>query len=146
MCLPKFKLDDGGYYYASHVQLAIYNFWKNVYLPLVLESGREVVIVHMGDAVDGVVKNSVQSISNIADQEQLAIELLTPSVKHKAVKAFYMLRGTEAHVGKNAASEVRIADKLGIELYWKFVLDALKEIPVGDDKPTLLGRKQCRRI
>lgn len=123
MCLPKFKLDDGGYYYASPVQLAIYNFWKNVYLPLVLESGRNVVIVHMGDAVDGVVKNSVQSLANIADQEQLAIELLAPIVEHKAVKAFYMLRGTEAHVGKSAASEVRIADKLGIELYWKFVLD-----------------------
>ena len=122
MCPPKFKLDDGGWYHASPVQSAIHGFWKNA-INHVMTSGRDIIVTHMADAVDGVVKHSVQSISNIADQERLAIEILKPIVQHKAVKRFIMLRGTEAHVGKSAASEVRIADNLCVELYWKFWLD-----------------------
>lgn len=108
---PQFQLTDGNTLLASPVQQTLYawwiDFWRNVH---VRRQGRKLIVVHMGDVVDGVVRRNVQSIGNIADQEHCAIELLTPV--RKMADEWHQVAGTEAHVGEAWQCEKRIAAAL----------------------------------
>jgi len=65
-----------------------------------------------GDALDGVHHGATTQIShNLADQERLACDILRPRVAKAA--RYVHIRGTEAHVGKSAESEERVARELG---------------------------------
>ncbi len=105
------KLDDGGMYYASAVQLKLLDWWTQFWSEVFERSlNRKLIVVHLGDVIDGNVHKRGQGLADIALQERIAIDMLKP-IRDRADQ-FLMLRGTEAHVGDQAQSEVRIAAAL----------------------------------
>lgn len=77
--------------------------------------GDDFAVVVNGDAVDGRVKDSPQSLPLIEDQIKLAACCLSVPTIRRASKVFFV-RGTEAHVGKCAEREEALADKLRKEV------------------------------
>lgn len=107
-------LDDGGRYEASALQRKMWERWRlfwDEWVPRVTRK-QPYILIHNGDAVDGVHHNSTSQISqNLADQANIAYECLAPLVDKSAF--YYHIRGTEAHVGKSGAEEERLAQRLG---------------------------------
>lgn len=115
LCPPSgARLDGGGIYKPSKEQLWIWKRWEefwNVWVPKVTR-GEPYGIVINGDAIDGIPHNSKEQISyNIADQTALAEKLFKPLVR-RSKGEFYIVRGTEAHVGKSGEYEERLAKSL----------------------------------
>lgn len=113
MCPPEIALDDGGQYQASKAQRWLWQCW-NEYWERVQETqkreGAELLQVFNGDLVDGRSHNSVQILSeNPNAQAAVFTECIRVPLALQP-KAMWVVRGTEAHVGKSAASEERIAD------------------------------------
>lgn len=119
VCPPTpIRLDDGGYYQASPVQLKLWAMWRefwDVWVPLVTR-GEPYDIVHNGDCIDGIHHRSTTQISqNPEDQLRIAEAILRPEVErcHKHGGTYYSVRGTEAHVGSSAVYEEQCAMRLG---------------------------------
>ena len=115
ICPPEgIKLDDGGVYMPSGLQLKIWAIWEefwNVWVPEATR-GEPFICVHNGDAIDGSHHGSTTQISqNIEDQVDLAYNILKPVVE-KCEGRYYHIRGTEAHVGQSAVNEERLAKRL----------------------------------
>lgn len=116
LCPPDhgIKLDGGGSYRLSRTQRVIWSWWNEFWDEWVPEQtqGRPFIVVHNGDAIDGVHHNSTTQIThNLAIQRRIAVQLLRPLVA-KAHGRFYLIRGTEAHVGSSAAEEESMAEEL----------------------------------
>ncbi len=114
ICPPRGYKAEGGMYVPSDWQkqlLKMWNrFWK-VEVPT-MTKGEPYDVVVNGDIVDGVHHNSVtQWTHNLADQAGAAIELLQP-IRDNIEGRFYVVRGTEAHVGQSGSSEEQIAREL----------------------------------
>jgi hypothetical protein len=108
-------LDDGGTYKPSPFQLKIYSFWQEFWDVFVPEAtrGEPFTVVHNGDAIDGVHHGSTTQVSNnLDDQGEIAFKLMEPIVE-RCEGRYYHIRGTEAHVGKSACEEERLAKRLG---------------------------------
>lgn len=111
-------LDDGGTYSPSRFQLAMWEIWLefwNEWVPRVTK-GEPWDLLHNGDALDGVHHGSVTQIShNLEDQHKIARACLSEPVARCIASGgrYYHVRGTEAHVGKSAAEEERLASSLG---------------------------------
>lgn len=105
---PKFQLDHGPVVSQSRLQKKIWHMWQyfwNEWVPQATKD-QDYIIVHNGDAVDGVHHNSVTQIThNIKDQVNMAREVLLPVINNPKCKGYYHIRGTEAHVGKSGQSE-----------------------------------------
>jgi hypothetical protein len=115
LCPPIVKLDDGGEYRRSKLQKAIGNYWDEFWGQWVPEvtHGEPFIVVHNGDVIDGVHHNSVTQVShNLSVQSDIAYEMLKPVVE-ACEGRYYHIRGTEAHVGKSAQEEERLAKRLG---------------------------------
>lgn len=115
LCPPEgTALDGGGSYLPSPLQLKMWDRWRafcDEWVPRVTK-GEPFILVHNGDAVDGVHHGATSQIShNLQDQANLAFACLKPLVDRAA--AYYHIRGTEAHVGKSGAEEERLAQRLG---------------------------------
>ena len=116
LCPPgELRLDDGGFYRQSEFQKQVWKHWQyfwEQWVPDVVQGDPYAVIVN-GDALDGVHHNSTTQIShNLLDQRRIAKKILTPVVD-KCEGRFYMIRGTEAHVGRSATDEEELAEDLG---------------------------------
>lgn len=115
LCPPKVQMDEGGIYSPNAVQKAIWDMWNefwNVHVPTMTNHHPFGIIIN-GDTIDGVHHGSTHQIShNLADQARIAKEILGPLVK-LCEGRFYMIRGTEAHVGISGVEEERIARELG---------------------------------
>jgi hypothetical protein len=117
LSLPTFTTDEGQEVKANKAQEWLYACW-NDYTGYVKErvgtgkNKRRLVLVHLGDVVDGLHNQTPQALPNLADQEAMACEILRPLVA-AADGGYYQIRGTEAHAGLAAQSEVRIAKELG---------------------------------
>lgn len=122
LCPPKkIKLDMGGTYEPSTLQKKVWKWWEifwRDWVPMVTRGEPFAVCVN-GDSVEGKPYNSKTSISdNLNDQARLAEMILDP-IKRMCARdeqdrhLFFMTRGTEAHVGKSAEEEERIAENLG---------------------------------
>lgn len=115
LCPPSIHLDDKGEYKRSKLQEKIGNMWDEFWgewVPKVTH-GEPFIVVHNGDAIDGVHHQSVTQISNnLEDQADIAYEMLAPVVK-QCEGRYYHIRGTEAHVGKSGQEEERLAKRLG---------------------------------
>jgi hypothetical protein len=107
------QLDDGGYYHPSPVQAKLYKLWVAFWEWAYQHIGREpFAIVHVGDVTDGVHHRTTQlSSGNLSTQASLAVDMLQPHVSR--AKAYFQIRGTEAHVGASAQEEEQIAKALG---------------------------------
>lgn len=116
LCPPKVQLDEGGYYIPSLLQQKLWTFWQefwNEWVPKVTK-GADYLVVHNGDALDGVHHNAVTQISNNYEtQLAIAREVLQPIVDNKKCKKYFHIRGTEAHVGPSAQYEEKLAQELG---------------------------------
>lgn len=116
LCPPEgAALDDGGRYMPSSIQRRLWTMWQHFWrdwVPVVTK-GEPYCVVMNGDVIDGVHHNSTTQIShNLEDQAEIAYRLLAPIVD-KCKGRFYMVRGTEAHVGKSGVEEERLAKRLG---------------------------------
>ena len=107
------RLDGGGLYVPKGAQAALWPVWIEFWQWVEqVTDGQPYDLVVNGDAIDGVHHGSTTQIShNLGDQEVLACDILRERVA-KAARYFHV-RGTEAHVGKSAESEERIAASLG---------------------------------
>lgn len=115
LCPPKVKLDKGGNYEASDVQLILHEWWKQWWDKIVpiLTKKEEYYIVINGDLVDGEHHGSKTQIShNLVDQTNVCKKLLEPILRRTACKGLFIVRGTEAHSGKSAEQEEEIAQDL----------------------------------
>jgi len=114
LCPPEVALDGGGVYRASILQLKLFEMWRYFWGEWVpdVTKGEPFAVVVNGDSMDGVHHNSVTQIShNLVDQQRIAYALLYP-VYQQCGGQLYMLRGTEAHVGKSGQSEEALAEQL----------------------------------
>ncbi len=116
LCPPgPVHLDDGGVYHPSKVQEKVWGMWKefwDTWVPLATH-GEPFAVVVNGDSIDGVHHGSVSQIShNLLDQVRIAQVVLKPVIKLCGGR-FYMVRGTEVHVGQSGCEEERLAESLG---------------------------------
>jgi hypothetical protein len=115
VCPSLVHLDEGGEYIPNEIQKIIYGWWQEfweVHVPEMTNKLPYSIIVN-GDSVDGTHHGSTHQISqNLTDQGKIATELLKPLVD-KCEGRFYIIRGTEAHVGKSGQEEERLAMELG---------------------------------
>lgn len=115
LCPPSVVLDDGGVYKASKLQRTVWGWWTEFWEKWVPEvtHGEKYAVVVNGDAIDGNHHNAVTQIThNITDQIRIASQVLAPVVD-KCGGRFYMIRGTEVHVGLSGQDEERLAEMLG---------------------------------
>lgn len=108
-------LDGGGRYAPSAVQRKVWDWWETFWGEFVPEAtkGEPYAVVINGDALDGVHHGSTTQWShNLTDQAIMARSILAPIVA-TCDGRFYLVRGTEAHVGKSAQEEERLARELG---------------------------------
>lgn len=113
---PTFRLDSGVIVQQSPLQKKIWKMWTEFWTDWVPKAtkGEDYIIVHNGDAVDGVHHNSVTQVThNVKDQIKMARDVLWPVVMKPKCKGYYHIRGTEAHVGKSGQSEEGLASALG---------------------------------
>jgi hypothetical protein len=116
VCPPEgIDLDDGGKYMPSGFQRKLYGMWRHFWdewVPFAVRGERYCIVVN-GDAVEGTHHRATTPIShNMGDQCKVTKALLAPEVE-KAKGGFYMVRGTEAHVGISAVTEEGMAQALG---------------------------------
>lgn len=116
LCPPEgAKLDDGGTYMPSPLQIKLYEMWRefwDVFVPDATRGEAYGVVVN-GDAIEGTHHRATTPIShNMGDQCRIAQALLEP-IAEQCSGRFYMVRGTEAHVGVSAQSEEGLGVALG---------------------------------
>lgn len=109
------RVDEGGKYLPNDIQKELWKYWIEfweVHVPQLTNNLPYGVIIN-GDSIDGVHHNATHQIThNLADQSKIAHEILEPIVE-KCDGHFYMIRGTEAHVGISGAEEEKLASSLG---------------------------------
>jgi hypothetical protein len=126
-------LDGGGTYAPSPLQRKVYSWWREFWDEFVPHATRRepFTVVVNGDAMDGVHHGSTTQVShNMKDQVEIARRLLEP-VRDRCDGRLWMVRGTEAHVGKAAEHEETLARLLGAKTtrdsgpnrsHWELVL------------------------
>ena len=108
------QMDGGGIYKPSPLQRKVWRWWLHFwdeFVPLATKGEPYAVCIN-GDIIDGVHHGSTTQWShNLTDQGAMAQKILAPLVQ-KCEGRFYVIRGTEAHVGKSAQEEERLAREL----------------------------------
>jgi hypothetical protein len=98
------------------------DFWRYVWT-LKTEGNHRLLVIHMGDIVDGNHHHTVQAIPYLSVQADMAVQIMLP-VANMADRGLYILRGTEAHAGEAAQTEAGIAQALGAkQCAWELILD-----------------------
>lgn len=107
-------LDDGGKYMPSKFQGKLWSWWQEFwgeFVPIATRNEPYGVIMN-GDAVDGSHHGATTQWSqNIGDQASHAAKIFAPIVQ-ACEGRYWHVRGTEAHVGKSAEYEERLAREL----------------------------------
>jgi len=109
------QLDDGGHYFPSSLQMAVWSWWQEFWKEWVPRAchGEPYAVLVLGDTLDGVHHRATTQVSaNLADQAEIAYQVLKP-VADGCRGRLYMVRGTEAHVGPSGVEEERLAQRLG---------------------------------
>jgi len=110
-----FLFDEGGSYKVNNVQKEIWKYWKEFWYEWVPTStkGEPFGVILNGDTLDGSHHQATHQIThNLTDQKKIATEILLPIVD-MCEGRLYMIRGTEAHVGKSGQEEEALAKSLG---------------------------------
>jgi hypothetical protein len=110
-------LDDSpeGGYKPSKYQLMLADYWDEFWQDWVPSwtKGEPFAVVVNGDMVEGVHHRATTPIShNMEDQCEIAYRVFAPIVD-LCEGRFFMVRGTEAHVGTSALHEEALAKRLG---------------------------------
>lgn len=115
LCPPKIELDDGGYYEPSKAQRWLWQNWLDFWQRVRRTRDREKALLYQvwnGDLTEGNHHGSTQILSgNSSVQAQVVAAAMGVPLDLKPDK-LWVIRGTEAHVGKSAEGEEKIADGL----------------------------------
>lgn len=101
--------------YPSATVRKMYSWWEEFWEEWVprVTRGEPFFVIHNGDAIDGRHHNTTSQIShNLADQRAMASALLKPVVE-KCDGHFYLVKGTEAHVGQSGEDEETLGEMIG---------------------------------
>lgn len=102
--------DDAGTWHPGKAQRWLNRSWQTM-IEECRHEGPFDVIIEMGDVIDGDNPRSGQRVTNRLDyQAGAAVELLSPV--RDLTKRFYMVRGTEWHVGKMSQWCTHVAEQL----------------------------------
>jgi len=118
LCPPVVTLDDGGSYHGSKVQRAIWAAWKEFWAEDVYARakvlGAKVYVIFNGDLNDLNVHDGTQLISHSeSDIIKMSVDAIEPAID--GADYVFIVRGTEAHVGKKANLEEEVAKDIGAE-------------------------------
>lgn len=115
LCPPQIELDDGGKYVASRFQAWIWGLW-NAYWDEVErvrdEVGGELYALFNGDMTDGDHHGTTQILSGNPTAQAAVVDACMKVPLALKPDRMFFVRGTEAHVGKSASHEERIAKGL----------------------------------
>jgi hypothetical protein len=114
LALPEFTNDDDQQIIASHQQRALYAAWLDMieFARMMQAEYLKFVVIHLGDIIEGSHHDATQIMPNVEDQERQAGILLQP-LAEISKGHFYCCRGTSAHAGEAAQSEVSITQEIG---------------------------------
>lgn len=115
LCPPKIELDDGGVYEASRAQQWLWQNWLSFWKRVEQVRDREKADLYQvwnGDLTEGNHHGSTQILSgNSSVQSQVVAAAMAVPLDLEPDK-LWLIRGTEAHVGKSGEGEEKIADGL----------------------------------
>lgn len=123
---PKFEVHSGrdgdnetNITEANRYQKLLYSWWIDFWRYAAELAGvrgktrkRRLILLHLGDCIDGLHHHTPQVMIETADQIKAAFDLLRPAVE-LADGGTWITYGTGAHVGQVAESEVTLARMLG---------------------------------
>ena len=112
LCPPQVSLDDGGHYTASKAQRWLWQGWHTYWdrvEALRDQHKAKLVAVFNGDMTDGDHHGTTQILSGNPTAQAAVVNEVMSVPYALAPDHFLFIRGTEAHVGKSAAFEERIA-------------------------------------
>jgi hypothetical protein len=106
---------EGNFIKANDRQVEIHHTWTRFAAEVaVTRKGRRMIVINLGDAVDGIHHNSLQEcLFNIKDQCAAHVALMDEFKKKTGFTKgdeLYYVRGTEVHVGE---TENEMAEELG---------------------------------
>ncbi len=115
LCPPVVNLDDGGTYHASRIQRQLWHDYMDFRDRLITaKADGDLYLIFNGDLHDGDHHQTAQIITrNIATMQNIAADVLDPLAQ--IADKMFLVRGTEAHVGKSAAMEENIARDMGFQ-------------------------------
>lgn len=95
----------------------LYECWTEYwsYVRQLVGKKNRLIVVCMGDVIDGNHHGSPQLVQEIGDQVQIALDLLQPIADR--AEGFYGVLGTGAHAGQVGSNEVEIYKALGAAEY-----------------------------
>lgn len=114
-CPPSVELDDGGQYVASKAQNWLWRGWLEYWdtvAQLRDELKASLYAGFNGDITEGDHHGTTQILSGNPTVQADVVNAMMAVPKSLAPDAWFFVRGTEAHVGKSACYEERIADGL----------------------------------
>lgn len=127
---PRFTIHTGR---KGETQTTIYNqyqqwifsCWKDYWTYVLNKAGirgksrsKRLIVVHLGDVVDGHHHNSPQVMNEIEDQIDAACDILRPI--YNLADQGYVTYGTPAHNGGSSEHEMTIGQELGINHDYEF--------------------------
>lgn len=116
LCPPRIELDDGGAYEASKAQNWIWDHWLHYWDWIEELRSKHSATLYMefnGDITDGNHHGTTQILSGNSTAQAAVVDECMRVPLALAPDKLFFVRGTEAHVGKSAAYEERIA--LGLQ-------------------------------
>jgi hypothetical protein len=112
LCPHEIALDDGGAYQASKAQRWLWHCWESYWDAVQAARVRldaDLVVVMNGDLTDGDHHGTTQILSGNPTAQAAVLNAVLHVPKALAPDQWLFVRGTEAHVGKSAAFEERVA-------------------------------------
>lgn len=109
---------------ANKLQKWLYECWTDYWdYVFKLAKKKRLIVVHVGDLIDGVHHNSLQVMNEVSDQAEAFLELMLPIVAK--ADAFYGILGTApSHAGQDNSTEAQLYRDLGaIEFGQTLTLD-----------------------
>lgn len=113
ICPPRVELDDGGYYQASKLQKAVFNYWKKSWKEIKNIAGDdEIIFVFNGEPGDGNHHQTPQIwTTRISEQKDAALTCL--GIPSQMASSVYCLRGTPVHSDRTFDIDDIVAQELG---------------------------------
>lgn len=108
LCPPRVRLDDGGNYEPSKMQRWLwerFHHYAAQIKALVKQENARLLCVSMGDAVEGDHHGTTQIISRNLEAQNFVLHATFDVFRKLEPDAWFVIRGTEAHVGPSAAHE-----------------------------------------
>jgi hypothetical protein len=117
------KPDEAVPYTANATGLWLYKCWVDYWRYICYLAGvsgkhrhHRIISIHVGDIVEGVHHNSLQSLQDVEDQVDMAAEIMT-RVANLSDGGVYGVMGTEEHAGRGWVNEHRVAERAGFKRF-----------------------------